>query len=92
MSEAVYDAIKGWAGIYTWHTYHPLDTRRFHEAMTKLFEAVGDNIDKSQVREALIKHRSENPEGLGGKPSDEVLENHVERAMIILSYLSDEGR
>lgn len=92
MEDKVYDAIKSWAGIYTWHTGHPLDNRRFHEAITKLYYEVGASVDESTLREALQRHNENNPVGLGGKPSEQKIDEFTKRAVTILEYLDDEGR
>ena len=45
MEDKIFELIKGWAGISTWHTGHPLDGRRFYQAMGRLVSELGANID-----------------------------------------------
>jgi hypothetical protein len=92
MEDKIYEAIEGWAGIFTWHTSHPLDSRRFHAAMTTLYRDVGPDVSEGDFRRALQKHNKNNIEGLGGKGSEEDIEEFTKKAMIILAYLKDEGK
>lgn len=89
MQDKVYAAIKGWAGIFTWHTSHPLDEARFYEAVTNLRYEVGTEVTEHDIREALRQHRTENPTGLGGKPSDDKLEGYVVKIMAELARLEN---
>ena len=85
MKEQVYELIKVWAGKPTWHTSHPADNKRFHTAIINLREELGTKISESDLRYALKKHRKENNVNLGGKPSNEKVEEFVEKAMTLIT-------
>lgn len=87
MEHEIYAAIKGWAGIPTWHTCHALDEARFREAIATLYWDIGADVSADDFRKALRRHRDENPVLLGGTPSDEQVEAHVDRAMTALAGL-----
>ncbi|MBX3697015.1 MAG: hypothetical protein KF811_04340 [Dokdonella sp.] len=91
MEDKIYEAIGVWARPFTWFTSHPADEKRFHEAITNIYEQIGPDVSEEDFRNALKRHRSENTEGLGGKPNDEMLEKHVQRAMDVIAYLKNQG-
>ena len=90
MQNKIYEAIKYWADIPTWHTSNPLDIKRFHAAMIKLYEEVGIDINKEDIQQVLKKYRQENPLLLGGKPSDEKVDEYVEKIVLSLKRLKKE--
>lgn len=90
MQNKIYEAIKYWADIPTWHTGNPLDIKRFHAAMIKLYEEVGIDINKEDIQQVLKKYRQENPLLLGGKPSDKKVDEYVEKIVLSLKRLKKE--
>ena len=91
MGTEIYQAIAGWAGISTWFTYHPNDQARFYEAITKLHRELGSRVNETNLRDAIKKHRDENPGTLDGSPSDKDVDRFVQDTMTILNYLRAEG-
>ena len=87
MEAKIYEIIKSWAGVSTWYTSHPLDQKRFYQAMSKLVFELGSRIDIEDFEKALRKHANSNPAILG-QPSnwDEIINSFVLKAEIILSY------
>lgn len=85
MSEPVYLALKDWAAVPTWYTFHPADEARFQAAVTELAETVGTDVDLQTIRRALRQHRDESPALLGGKPSDTQLDVLARKVLDALS-------
>ncbi len=87
MSDKLYEILKGWAGIETWHTHHPCDQARFYRAMRNIVKELGANIDITLFAEALRQH-VENQ--LGDVELNDYWEKHIAdhtlRAETILEY------
>jgi hypothetical protein len=84
MNVKIYELLKGWARVPTWYTGHPADNRRFDSAISTLIEEFGREVNPEDIRDALFRFRKEAPELLGGKPSDEKIEELVEKVMTAL--------
>jgi hypothetical protein len=50
MEVKMFAVIKDWASIATWHTSHPLDTKRFHAAITRLYWEVDSKVNESAFK------------------------------------------
>lgn len=87
MEDKIYEIIKSWAGISTWYTNHPLDQRRFIEAMHDLISELGTNIDIDAFKTALRRHAENNAPILGTPKSwDEPVAQFTIKAETIISY------
>jgi hypothetical protein len=50
MEVKMFAVIKDWASVATWHTSHPLDTKRFHAAITRLYREVESKVNESAFK------------------------------------------
>lgn len=92
MEGQIFEVIRDWAGVASWHTSHPLDTKRFHAAITRLHREVDSKVNEGAFKKALQKHNKINTPILGGKASEEQIECFTKKAVAILTYLKDEGK
>lgn len=76
--QAVYDALRPWAGIATWFTAHGHDERRL-SAVIEVLRRWREPPAEDELRVALTQHREENPELLGGKASERDVERFTRR-------------
>lgn len=88
--DRIFELIKVWAGVSTWYTSHPLDHRRFNEAVRIVFNELGPNVSEADFEAALRQHAERHPGSIDGGPREEDIQHYTQRAMQILSFLSDE--
>jgi len=81
---AVYEELAPWARISSWYTSHPADEKRLHSVIATLRRRIGQQLREEDLRIALLQHRRENVDILGGKASDERLESCVRRIMALV--------
>lgn len=87
MEDRVYEIIRSWAGIATWHTSHPLDQDRFSKAMQDLIAELGSDIDIKVFENALRRHAESNPAMLGDPEYwDELITKFTIKAEEIFNY------
>ena len=87
MEDKIYELIKGWAGIPTWHTLHPLDQERFSIAIHKIVTELGPSIDIEAFENALRRHAESNPAVLGNPEHwDDLIEKFAIKAETIFTY------
>lgn len=89
MRDKIHELLKGWAGTPTWYTGHPADNRRFDAAIVRLYEEIGSKVSRSDIHDVLLRFRKDGAELLGGKPSDEKVEELVEKVMNALIHPYD---
>ncbi|WP_332399649.1 hypothetical protein [Vibrio metschnikovii] len=65
MEDRIFELLKPWAGVSTWHTTHPMDRDRFNRSMHAIVEEFGANVDIDLFESALRKHVENNPRVLG---------------------------
>jgi hypothetical protein len=87
MIEQLAELIRPWAGVWTWHTSHPLDRDRFFKAIESVFEELGGDILRGDIKQALINVTSETPATLDGPQPEATIDQFVDRALGILQYL-----
>lgn len=87
MEDKIYELITGWANVSTWYTGHPLDQKRFYQAMGRVVSEIDSPIDIECFERALRRHVETNPDVLG-QPShwDELISNYVIKAETIFDY------
>jgi len=89
MEERIYEIIKSWAGVSTWHTHHPMDQERFSVAMHNLITELGSSIDIECFQNALRRHASNNVDILGNPEHwDDLIDKHTINAEMIFTYES----
>jgi len=87
MEDRIYEIIKSWAGVSTWHTTHPLDQNRFSKAMHKLVSELGANLDIDAFENALRRHAENNPAMLDESAHwDELITKFTIKAETIFTY------
>ncbi|MBC3484704.1 hypothetical protein HU750_03390 [Pseudomonas sp. SWRI50] len=77
-----------WLHIDTWHTRHPNDEERFHQALHATFKELGYSIAYEQFYDAIrdvIAERTPGHELFKGKE----IQHFARRAEVIGSYLFD---
>lgn len=89
MKNKIYEAISSWASVSTWYTSHPLDERRFNEAIANLVNTVGSNIQREDFEAALMNHANGTSPTLGSPSAwDEYVSDFTDKAMVIIEYES----
>lgn len=93
MEHEIFELIKPWAGVPTWHTTHPLDRGRFLRAMNNLVTELGTQIDMDAFEAALRKHADNNP-AVFGNPNhwDDVIAKFVVKAELLIEYEAEKQR
>jgi hypothetical protein len=88
MENKVYEIIKPWAGIETWHSGHPMDEQRFYKAMHKLVSELGVSGDLvDDFNHALKKYiPADTKDQVTNDFWNNLLERYSLKAEIILSY------
>ncbi|HDM8172270.1 TPA: hypothetical protein P0E23_004934 [Vibrio harveyi] len=87
MEERVFELLRPWAGVPTWHTTHPMDTDRFNKVMHDIVSEFGCNFDVEVFESALRQHAESNPAVLGNPEHwDEIIAKFALRAEAILEY------
>ncbi|MNH28285.1 hypothetical protein D3C79_884430 [compost metagenome] len=82
------DALLSWLRVSTWHTGHPKDDERFHQALNTAFDKLGPAISSDDFREAIKSVLAERYPGQEKSMSHDI-EEYAGRAEIISSYLYD---
>ncbi|MBF8802196.1 hypothetical protein [Pseudomonas asiatica] len=77
-----------WLRVDTWHTRHPKDEERFHQALHVTFSELGYSIAYEQFYEAIHRTVSERQPGVEVYRS-KTIEQFARRAEAIGSYLFD---
>ncbi|SPO56159.1 conserved protein of unknown function [Pseudomonas sp. JV551A1] len=77
-----------WLRVDTWHTMHPKDEERFHQALHVAFGELGYSIAYEQFYEAIHRTLSERQPGVEVYRS-KTIEEFARRAEVISSYLFD---
>jgi hypothetical protein len=87
LKNKIYELIKPWAEIPTWHTSHPLDQKRFSKAIYALVTELGPNIDMDDFEKALREHAKDTPATLGSPEHwDSVIRKYALKADTIFTY------
>lgn len=89
MTESKYDLIKSWASVWTWYTKHPLDQKRFHEALYKVYQSVGPEIELGKLREAIELHASKLGDTPQGPARKDAIDRYMEQASVIACFLKN---
>lgn len=77
-----------WLRVGTWHTGHPKDHERFHQAIHTAFSELGLSISYEQFYDAIHKNLAEISPGAEVVFTNEI-EEFARRAEMIGSYLFD---
>ncbi|MFW1108380.1 hypothetical protein ACEWA7_20275 [Vibrio parahaemolyticus] len=87
MEDRIFELIKPWAGVPTWHTSHPADRRRFFKVIISIIEELGSQIDIDSFERALRKHVEKNPAVLSNSNHwDNVIAEFVIKAELLIDY------
>jgi hypothetical protein len=86
------EALRPWMQIDTWHTNHPLDTERFHNALKTAFDKLGVSIDADDFEGAMLDLIDEYHQDWPPDHKERMVDRFVLHAEHISSYLSDVGR
>jgi hypothetical protein len=79
--QAIFEALAPWARIGTWYTPHPADELRLQAVLAPLKQIAKSAFSDTDLRAALLAHRGQNVEILGGKATDATLDRFVQRIM-----------
>lgn len=81
--------LRPWLGVSTWHTRHPLDGRRFHQALKTIFAALGTQIFYEDFVEAMDQLSADFYPEMQEDLRNELIEAFAMRAADIADYLRD---
>lgn len=92
MEDKIYEIIKDWARVPTWHTNHALDQKRFYQAIERLVSELNSPIDIEDFEKALRRHAEQTPDMLG-KPNnfDDLIHSFAIKAETLLDYKYETG-
>ena len=87
--ESLAKSLKPWMQVSTWHTTHPLDKERFHNALSNAFKEHGCQISYDKFKEAM-EHLFEklNPD-MKLENFESEIERYAGNAENIASYIYD---
>ena len=83
------ESLRPWVQIETWHTGHPLDSQRFHNALSDVFELFGTQVSFNDFEEALTELVDEIYPNWEEEHKEKTIHKYSLRAENIGSYLSD---
>ena len=87
MEDKIFELIKGWAAVPTWHTSHPMDQERFSVAIHNVVTELGASVDIEDFENALRRHVESNPDMLGNPEHwDELIIKFTIKAETIFTY------
>lgn len=87
--ERLKEMLRPWLGVSTWHTPHPLDERRFHQALKNAFVELGTQIALEDFMEAMDQLSAELHPNMQEEFRNELIDDFAKRAAEIASYLKD---
>ncbi len=90
LSDATSKALDGWLAPGTWHTTHPLDTRRLYRFVDVYAKEHGHTLDETELREEIVRRL-----GKKGNINDRLIELIRERIRLayhILDFLEQTKR
>lgn len=56
MENLLFELMRPWAGITTWHTSHPTDFSRFYKVIGAIIREIGTEVDMDVFEAALTRH------------------------------------
>jgi hypothetical protein len=89
--ERLKEMLRPWLSLSTWHTPHPLDERRFHQALKNAFVELGTQIALEDFMEAMDQLSAELHPNMQEEFRNELIDDFAKRAAEIASYLQDTG-
>jgi hypothetical protein len=89
--ERLKEMLRPWLGVSTWHTPHPLDERRFHQALKNAFVQLGTQIALEDFMEAMDQLSAELYPSMQEEYRNELIDDFAKRAAEIAGYLQDTG-
>jgi len=87
--ESLKNELSPWLEVDTWHTSHPLDEQRFHQALKSTFDTLGASITFDNFKEAMLQLAIEHHPTMLPSQRDETIEKFAQKAVIIANYLLD---
>lgn len=88
--EQLAEKLKPWMRVETWHTTHPMDTKRFHTALDSAFSAFGVSISYDDFKDAMEYLSETLPSGKLEKGYlEKAIERYASNAETISGYLYD---
>lgn len=87
--ERLKEMLRPWLGVSTWHTPHPLDERRFHQALKNAFVELGAQIALEDFMEAMDQLSAELYPCMQEEYRNELIDDFAKRAAEIAGYLQD---
>lgn len=88
--EKLAENLKPWMQVDTWHTTHPRDYKRFHQALNSAFSEFGNSISYDDFKDALKYLSEELPSAkLESEYLAQTIDKYASSAETISSYLSD---
>lgn len=89
--ERLKELLRPWLVVSTWHTPHPLDERRFHQALKNAFVELGTQIALEDFMEAMDQLSAELHPNMQEEFRNELIDDFSKRAAEIAGYLQDTG-
>jgi hypothetical protein len=83
--------LRPWIRVETWHSTHPSDQQRFHQALNQCFQQIGHAIDIDSFKEAIHGLANELHPNLNEEYLEKVIDRCADNAETISDYLNDIG-
>jgi len=83
------EMLRPWMQVETWHTNHPLDDKRFHNALQNVFNELGISIDGGNFEEAMYELADEYHPDMKQDYKEQLVNKFATRAEHIACYLYD---
>lgn len=90
LNDATSKALDGWLAPGTWHTTHPLDTRRFYRFVDVYAKEHGHALDEAELREEIVRRLRKK-----GNVNDRLImliQQRISLAYHILDFLEQTNR
>lgn len=88
--EQLAERLRPWMQVDTWHTTHPMDSKRFHQALNSVFSEFGASISYDDFKDAMVYLSETLPSGkLEKNYLKKTIERYASNAETIFGYLYD---
>ena len=87
--KSIQESLESWLCTETWHTHHPLDQKRFNQALGEVFENVGTDISEAEFEETIRLSVQKHHPTQNSEHYDEAIRSYARQASQIADYLAD---
>ena len=85
--EKLVELLTPWLRVDTWHTFHPCDEERYHNALNEVFKNLGTGLDGELFSEAIHTALENVGSNLIPEYRNELVDKFAMRSEHIANYL-----